>query len=404
VLAATKRIVNDSYREDVLTAIAPRLSENLVGEALAAARMIEDDGHRYQALAILAFQLTGDAKSVVLHEALTAVTGLDDEWWRAEGLAALAPQLTDGLLEKALTLAHALKFGGARAIALTALVPCLTGDPKKAALDEALPAALAWRDGREKQIETLAALAPHLTGEAETIALKEALATLPSIDYESDRALALAALAPYLRGADAETAQAIALEIKSSCPRALALAMLARHDARAASCASLRRALDAALAEVLKELESVNGGFSGLGTLERIVPHFNDRQVDQAFESARAMSSGRIRAYVLTAIVPNLGEARLGEVLAMGLGIPTATDRLVLLLKLSARFKERSLVPDIRRCLLACLDEELVLGKGERLAQRTLLREAVREPVMGRDTVWAVAKQIIDIGRRWRWL
>ncbi len=108
-----------------LAAPAPRLAElGHPAEALEAARAIGDEGSRSEALAALAPHLT----EPLLGEALEAARAIGDEGDRSAALAALAPRLAElGHPAEALEAARAIGDEGYRSVALAALAPDLAG-------------------------------------------------------------------------------------------------------------------------------------------------------------------------------------------------------------------------------------------------------------------------------------
>jgi len=85
------RAIEDGFLSRVLAALALRLTEPLLGEALEAARAIGNEVDRSEALAALAPRLT----EPLLGEALVAARAIGNEENRSRALAALAPQLAE---------------------------------------------------------------------------------------------------------------------------------------------------------------------------------------------------------------------------------------------------------------------------------------------------------------------
>ncbi len=90
-LEAARAIRDEDSRFKALVALAPHLSEPLLHEALEAARAIENEGSRSEALVALAPHLS----EPLLHEALEAARAIRDEEHRSEALAALASRLAE---------------------------------------------------------------------------------------------------------------------------------------------------------------------------------------------------------------------------------------------------------------------------------------------------------------------
>jgi hypothetical protein len=98
-LEAARQIEDRDDRATALAAIAPHLAEPLrermLGEALEAARQTSYEYARVEALAALAPHLAEPLREEVLGEALEAARQISDEYARARALAALAPRLAE---------------------------------------------------------------------------------------------------------------------------------------------------------------------------------------------------------------------------------------------------------------------------------------------------------------------
>ncbi|RMD64661.1 hypothetical protein D6833_04075, partial [Candidatus Parcubacteria bacterium] len=101
------------------------LPESLLADALHAARGIEIESHRAEALAALAPHLPEEEWPQVLAQALAAARSIRNEDDRARALAALAPHLPESLLADALHAARSIRDEDDRARALAALAPHL---------------------------------------------------------------------------------------------------------------------------------------------------------------------------------------------------------------------------------------------------------------------------------------
>ncbi|NPA91581.1 MAG: hypothetical protein GXO55_09070, partial [Chloroflexi bacterium] len=114
-----------SLRAEALAALAPHLPEDLMAQALGAARMIASDRYRAEALAALAPHLPQD----LMAQALVAARKIRDQDHRALALAALAPHLPQDLMAQALDAARKIESAQYRAKALAALAPRLAELP-----------------------------------------------------------------------------------------------------------------------------------------------------------------------------------------------------------------------------------------------------------------------------------
>ncbi|WP_414755880.1 NB-ARC domain-containing protein, partial [Anabaena sp. CCY 9910] len=211
-LAAARQIQDESYRADALNSLAPILPPDLLSEALAAVREIHDESCRTKALSSLAPILPPD----LLSEALAAVREIHDESCRAKALSSLAYKLPE-LLPEALAIAREIQNEYYRACALSRLAPILPPD----LLNEALAAVREIHDewGRAKALSSLADKLPEL--------LPEALAAATEIHNQSGLADALSSLAPILPPELFSKALAAARQIHNESSRAKALSSLA---------------------------------------------------------------------------------------------------------------------------------------------------------------------------------
>ncbi|MDZ8056592.1 MAG: NB-ARC domain-containing protein, partial [Aulosira sp. ZfuCHP01] len=182
--------VQNPEAKEKVTAIAelvnylpPNLEKLALSEALTAARSIQNQISRADALRALAEKLPE-----VLPEALTAARLIQDEYYRTNALRALAEKLPPELLSEALTAAHSIPSESDRAFTLRALAEKLPPE----LLSEALTAA------RSIQNEYYRAFALRALAEQLPEVLPEALTDARSIQDESDRAFALRALAEQL--------------------------------------------------------------------------------------------------------------------------------------------------------------------------------------------------------------
>ncbi|MHC5598161.1 MAG: NB-ARC domain-containing protein [Nostoc sp.] len=178
-LAAARAIQDENSRANALSALAEKLPD-ILPEALAAARAIQSESDRAKALSALAEKLPD-----ILPEALAAARAIQNEEYRAKALSALADKLPPELLPEALAAARAIQDESDRAKALSALAEKLPPE----LLPEALAAARAIQDeySRANALSALAEKLPDI--------LPEALAAARAIQHENSRAKALSALA-----------------------------------------------------------------------------------------------------------------------------------------------------------------------------------------------------------------
>ncbi|WP_220451016.1 NB-ARC domain-containing protein [Nostoc sphaeroides] len=296
-LAAAREIQSESNRANALSALAEKLPE-LLPEALAAAREIQDEDSRANALRALAEKLLPE----LLPEALAAAREIQSEYYRAKALRALAEKLPE-LLPEALAAAREIQDEYSRANALSALAEKL---PEL--LPEALAAAREIQD-EDSRANALRALAEKLLPEL----LPEALAAAREIQSEYYRAKALSALAEKLPPELLPEALAAAREIQSESNRAKALSALAEK---------LPELLPEALAAA-REIQSESNRAKALSALaEKLPPEL----LPEALAAAREIQDEDYRANALSALAEKLPEL-LPEALAAAREIQSESNR-----------------------------------------------------------------------------
>lgn len=213
MLKQAQQVPNDLVRTRTLADLVPYLPEDLrqaaLQEMLAAARSAEPDDNRVQALEALldairsldAEGLGADGSADLLKDALAIVRMVEQEGFRAMALQRLAPQLfgrrRELMLREAVGIAQVIEDRLYRIQALAALAPGLVGEEQETLLAGALETARQVNDER-RRAEGLALLAPLLEDEPRRPVLAEALGSAARVLEPWDRAQALAALAPAL--------------------------------------------------------------------------------------------------------------------------------------------------------------------------------------------------------------
>jgi hypothetical protein len=125
-LVAARAIEHEESRAQALEALAPQLTGPLLEQALAAAQAIKDEKNRARVLGALAPQVAESWRPQVLEQALVVVRAIKDEMDRTEMLGALAPQLTGILFEEAVEAALTIQNFSGRVQALTGFLPTTT--------------------------------------------------------------------------------------------------------------------------------------------------------------------------------------------------------------------------------------------------------------------------------------
>ena len=188
--------LEDGYRVKYLAALLPRLSPELVGAAVKAAR--DDFESSPELLGLAAASLGGDERHALVDEALTAALAKPHAWsWGSVALTALTPSLDREQLERVLLAARTIGDSTERALALGHLSQNLDLDGRIYAARAALVAA---RSAPPTQVgEIFGLIGPFLPASD----LDRALDIAAELDA-GWRVDVLAALAPALDGRTAQ--------------------------------------------------------------------------------------------------------------------------------------------------------------------------------------------------------
>ncbi|MCC5646213.1 CHAT domain-containing protein [Nostoc sp. CHAB 5824] len=296
-LVAAREIQDERYRADALIAIAEKLPE-VLPDALAAAKSIPDERNRADALIAIAEKLPE-----VLPEALIAASSIPDERYRTDALIAIAEKLSPELLLEALAAARSIESEYCRAEALSAIVDQLPPE----LLPEALAAVREIQDERDRA-DALRAIAEKLPE-----VLPEALAVAKSIPDEYCRANALRAIAEKLPEVLPE-ALAVAKSIPDEYCRAEALSAIIEQLPP--------ELLPEALA-VAREILYEHIRANALRAIAEKIPEV----LPEALAAARSIQFEGYRAEALRAIVDQLPPELLPEALAAAKEIQDESDR-----------------------------------------------------------------------------
>ncbi|MGF1991785.1 MAG: NB-ARC domain-containing protein [Nostoc sp. ZfuVER08] len=325
-LAAARAIQDERYRANALSALAQKLPPELLPEALAAARAIGSEYYRANALSALAEKLPLE----LLPEALAAARAIGFESYRANALSALAQKLPQ-VLPEALAAARAVGDESARANVLRVLA-----DKLPQVLPEALAAARVIGDDLTRA-NILSALAEKLPPEL----LPEALAAARAIGFEYYRANALSALAEKLPPELLPEALAAARAIGSESARANALSALAEK-------------LPQVLPEVLAAARAIQDDFDRANALSALAEKL-PQVLPEALAAARAIGDESARANVLRVLAEKLPQV-LPEALAAARAIGNESNRTNALSALAQKLPE--LLPEALAAARAIQDED----------------------------------------------
>ena len=212
-------------RASSLTLIADHASDALLDELETAAKQVEDGELRAGVLSAVAQRMTGSRRSAVADEALAAISVLDDgrtcEKLRAEGIRALSSRLSGNQASAAIGLARQLSNSIQRGATLATLARRLDPADQQSVL------------GEVGKVLSGGSIHGSIYGDALPVLLRALPLRLlqPFLDRidsamtsERDKALAIATLAPVMTAEQRILALQIAQRLKSAAPMAQAVA------------------------------------------------------------------------------------------------------------------------------------------------------------------------------------
>ena len=138
--------------------------------------------------------------------------------------------------------------------------------------------------------------------------------------------------------------------------------------------------------------------------LAALAPQLSGQQLDEALAAARAIEGEGGRARVLAALAPQLSGQQLDEALAATRAIKHGGFRAQALVALRSKKDQKVHVREIRRCLVDLLSEQLSPQRREEVFQWISNMDVFRVPILGAETIAALARHIVEISHRWRWL
>ena len=314
----------------------PYLPQELQSEALLAAlnavEQINGGDARTAALIALASNIDAVGPLVDvpegLQQAIMVTFTIEREDDRARAFAALAPYLSPELLAEALHAVKTIRDDYDCARTLTKLASHLPGDLQVAAYAIAQDL-----ESAEARAMALAAIAPYLSVAARLQALTDALAAALAVPRRYDRVVVLVDLAPHLPGDLQWRALHEALTATRSIPdeseRSRALVFLAPH------------LLDDQLADALADAYTIVDALERVPALSALMPYLppepQQRVGQDVINLARALKPPHQKASILAAVAPVLPDSLLDNAVAVAEQIDTPYDRMHVLTALLPR-------------------------------------------------------------------
>jgi hypothetical protein len=196
-LAAVHNLSNERERAALLANLAPNLPPEMLVASLAVAHTMREQDARAHALTILAHHVPERAQGQTLLDALAAAVNLPHHYERVRALVDLLDVLPQQLREQAYTNAlettRLIENENARARALSLLGQHLP----PTLLQRALDAAYELEDAQQR-LNALSGLVPHLVDNMRDDALKHLLECAQVMPFEYKKTRALVSIAPLL--------------------------------------------------------------------------------------------------------------------------------------------------------------------------------------------------------------
>lgn len=300
-LNAIGTIADEEERAEALINFAPHLEyvtetqqfPNLLEQALGVAISIKRRHLRAKVLVALAPHMSADLQG----EALAAVHGLSNERERTALLAQLGPTLPPNMLVPSLAVAHSMVEQDTRAHALTVLAHHVPDSARERTMLDALAAASNIAH-RYERVTALINLLDVLPPDLKTRAFNDALDAARLIENENARARGLSLLAPTLPKGLLSEALAIARQIGNAEQRLMALLSIGR---------GLPQEQQPALGEeLLSAISDLPFEYKQARALGEVADLLATADVLKALEMARALEDMVDRTTAYTALIPHL--------------------------------------------------------------------------------------------------
>jgi hypothetical protein len=262
-LAAVHSLSSERERAMLLAQLAPTLPPNMLVASLAVAHSMEEQDARVHALTVLAHYVPPSARERTLLDALNAANHLTNRYERVNALIALAdalpPDLYNRAYEAALEAARLIDNENAKARALSLLAPEMPARLSASALEAARQLS-----NPEQRLTALASILRVLPERERLAHTDELLAAVAELPFEYKRARALGEIVDLLPAADRLKALASARLLEDPVDRANALTMLVPHLPP-----DQRRSV---IIECWRLIKNIENGYDAATTLSALAP------------------------------------------------------------------------------------------------------------------------------------
>lgn len=338
-LAAVHSLSNERDRAILLAELAPTLPPNMLVASLAVAHTMREQDARVHALTILAHYAPEHARSQTVLDALAAASNLPHHYERVTALIALDDVLPEQLLDQAFTNAlettRLIENESARARALS----LLGGHLPTSLLGRALDTAYRIFD-LQMRLNALAGIVERVPAEERREALKVMLESARNMPFDYKRARALVSIAPHLTTDMIKEALSIADALEDPFDQSSAYIAIAQNTP-----ADTRKQI---IQMAWQLITKIDDGYDRASVIAAITPYLPDDMNDQvarlSADVIRSIDDEYDRASAVTILAPILAQGELltadirldrvgilGNVLQAVVEIPTQQQRVAVL-------------------------------------------------------------------------
>jgi hypothetical protein len=338
-LAAVNSLTQERERASLLAELAPTLPSNMLVASLAVAHTMREQDARVHALTILAHHVPQQARSQTVLDALAAATNLPNHFERVTTLMALVdvlpPHLLDQAYTNALETARLIDNENARARALNLIGQNMPQNLVPRALDITYQI----RDFQQR-LSALVGLAPRLSKSRKPDVMKQMLVCVEQIPFEYKQSRALVSIAPHLQDEFLDEALKITNQFEDPFDRVNAyLALMPKLDE------GRREELIQTTRQLVGQIEDGYDRASAIAALLPFIPESDREQLaTESAETLRNIEDDYDRASAISILAPLLEYGKrtnysqqydskilLVDALAIILNLPSQTQRVELL-------------------------------------------------------------------------
>jgi hypothetical protein len=346
-LATTQAIRSYNDQVAALVKLAPHLPQSLWEEAVT---RVEAIGYATECVAGLVNCLPDQLRDDVLHEALLAARRAENGYWRARRLTDLVPYLPkpkrEQVLQETLAAAQVIKVAEHRAEALIKLASNLPKSERAQVLQKALAVTMELPAKKEDfpltypRFEVLTELIPYLPEPLRSEALQKAITDARAFPVKAEQHDALLRLASHLDVSLLKELLDAVREVTDGYRRAKIMVKLAPHLPESL----LRRALETVWSG---EGQSCRDALTRLALSSHMREPLRNKALRRALVATRRLGSASDRASGLAELAPNLDEPLKEEVLQEALAatreMADADERAKVLAELTPELLSRPL-------------------------------------------------------------